>query len=66
MCNVGGAANDNLDNTRSRFNRIADGNGTFQGETGESWRIYILDELKSRLKKVSLDSSIVYERAVEK
>lgn len=46
--------------------RIADGNGTTHGETGELWRIHILDELKARLKKITLDPSIVYERAVEK
>ncbi|KMQ88829.1 tectonin beta-propeller repeat-containing [Lasius niger] len=45
---------------------IADGNGTIQGETGELWRICILDELKARLKKMSFDSSMVYEKAVEK
>lgn len=47
-------------------NRIADGNGTTQGEIAESWRIQILEELKARLKKISFDSSIVYEKAVEK
>ncbi|TGZ54256.1 Tectonin beta-propeller repeat-containing protein [Temnothorax longispinosus] len=45
---------------------IADGNGAAQGEIGELWRINILDELKARLKKMSFDSSIVYEKAIEK
>ncbi|KAL6266845.1 hypothetical protein P5V15_003674 [Pogonomyrmex californicus] len=45
---------------------ITDGNGTTQGELGELWRINILDELKARLKKMPFDSSITYEKAIEK
>ncbi|XP_011065676.1 PREDICTED: tectonin beta-propeller repeat-containing protein [Acromyrmex echinatior] len=45
---------------------IADSNGATQGEIGELWRINILDELKARLKKISFDSLIVYEKVVEK
>jgi len=48
------------------LDRITDGNGTTQGKIGELWRINILNELKARLKKMSFDSSIVYEKAVEK
>lgn len=44
---------------------IADGNGTAQGETAEPWRIYILKELKERLKNVEFDCTL-YEKAVEK
>jgi len=46
--------------------RIADSNGAAQGEIGELWRINILDELKARLKKISFDSLIMYEKVVEK
>jgi hypothetical protein len=48
------------------LNRIADGNGIIHGEIGESWRIYILDELKTRLKKMPFDSPREYEKAIEK
>jgi len=48
------------------LDRIADGNGATQGKIGELWRMNILNELKVRLKKMSFDSSIVYEKAIEK
>ena len=47
------------------FLRIADGNGTAQGETAEPWRIYILKELKERLKNIDWDYT-QYEKAIEK
>ncbi|KAF7379139.1 tectonin beta-propeller repeat-containing protein isoform X1 [Vespula maculifrons] len=44
---------------------ISDINGVTHGEIAEPWRIYILEELKNRLKGIDLDLS-KYEKAIEK
>lgn len=44
---------------------IADTNGGVHGETAESWRIFILEELKKRLQQVQYEAS-AYEKVVEK